>query len=319
MSDNKTCCKSNEIKLRGPRGVVGPPGSQGPAGPQGNPGPQGTPGPPGAQGVQGLTGAGVQGNDGAQGPVGAIGPIGLTGPQGPAGSSTNAKFKRKDSYYVTNGTFTHTVSTDVYLIEVQLVGGGGGCGQVAGNVYAGGGSGSYVKFPLDVIPGQILNFTVGIGASAGFATPAGNGGDTTFMTSFGLVKAGGGLGPKWTNLNQPSPYLIIPGYGGLVDYPSFIQPFTLGINGNDGEINLTAFGGLRVARGGQSPVFYARQRNLNTNIYPENTPVVTINTGTKLSALISSFAPGEGGQQARGGAGIGGTNGAVVITEYYLQ
>jgi hypothetical protein len=49
-------CKSNEIKLRGPRGFVGPAGPQGNLGPQGIQGLQGAPGPQGPQGPQGPAG-----------------------------------------------------------------------------------------------------------------------------------------------------------------------------------------------------------------------------------------------------------------------
>jgi hypothetical protein len=70
----KCSCKSNEIKLRGPRGFVGPAGPQGPVGPQGIQGFQGVPGPQGLQGPQGFSGA--QGNTGPQGPQGNPGPSG---------------------------------------------------------------------------------------------------------------------------------------------------------------------------------------------------------------------------------------------------
>jgi hypothetical protein len=70
--EGKCSCKSNEIKLRGPRGFTGPAGPQGPLGPQGIQGLQGSPGPQGPQGVQGP-----------------IGPQGATGPQGPAGGDGN--------------------------------------------------------------------------------------------------------------------------------------------------------------------------------------------------------------------------------------
>jgi hypothetical protein len=71
-------CKSNEIKLRGPRGFVGPAGPQGPVGPQGIQGLQGAAGPQGVQGPQGTSGA--------AGTPGAIGPA---GPQGTAGIPTS--------------------------------------------------------------------------------------------------------------------------------------------------------------------------------------------------------------------------------------
>ena len=49
-------CKSNEIKLRGPRGFTGPAGPQGPVGPQGPMGIQGVPGLTGPQGPEGPAG-----------------------------------------------------------------------------------------------------------------------------------------------------------------------------------------------------------------------------------------------------------------------
>lgn len=69
--EGKCSCKSNEIKLRGPRGFTGPAGPQGPVGPQGIQGFQGVPGPQGPQGVQGP-----------------IGPEGPQGPPGPGGGSS---------------------------------------------------------------------------------------------------------------------------------------------------------------------------------------------------------------------------------------
>jgi len=67
-------CKSNEIKLKGPRGFVGPAGPQGPVGPQGIQGLQGAPGPQGTQGPQGASGAaGTPGSTGAAGAQGIPG------------------------------------------------------------------------------------------------------------------------------------------------------------------------------------------------------------------------------------------------------
>lgn len=76
-------CKSNEIKLRGPRGFTGPQGPQGLVGPQGIQGLTGPMGPQGPQGPQGITGAaGTDGIDGAPGPAGPAGPAGPQGIQG---------------------------------------------------------------------------------------------------------------------------------------------------------------------------------------------------------------------------------------------
>jgi hypothetical protein len=57
-------CKSNEIKLRGPRGFTGPAGVQGPVGPQGLQGAQGLAGPQGLPGPSGnLNQVNVIGNN----------------------------------------------------------------------------------------------------------------------------------------------------------------------------------------------------------------------------------------------------------------
>ena len=67
-------CKSNEIKLRGPRGFTGPAGVPGMTGPRGLQGQQGLPGPQGPQGPQGVAGtAGTPGSTGPQGPQGIAG------------------------------------------------------------------------------------------------------------------------------------------------------------------------------------------------------------------------------------------------------
>ena len=67
-------CKSNEIKLRGPRGFAGTAGPQGPVGPQGIQGLQGAAGPQGPQGPQGVSGAaGTPGSTGPAGPQGIAG------------------------------------------------------------------------------------------------------------------------------------------------------------------------------------------------------------------------------------------------------
>jgi hypothetical protein len=74
---DKCSCKSNEIKLRGPRGFTGPIGAQGLVGPQGIKGDQGPAGPQGPQGPQGFTGS-----------AGSTGAQGVPGPQGIAGIPT---------------------------------------------------------------------------------------------------------------------------------------------------------------------------------------------------------------------------------------
>ncbi len=75
MSDNnnKSCCKSHDVKLRGPRGYAGSQGLQGTVGPQGQQGIQGLTGPQGPRGLTGATGAtGAQGIQGVAGTSGVV-------------------------------------------------------------------------------------------------------------------------------------------------------------------------------------------------------------------------------------------------------
>jgi len=309
----KCSCKSNEIKLRGPRGFVGPRGPQGPVGPQGLQGLQGAPGISNLPGPQGP--AGPTGPQGVAGPTGPVGPQGATGPQGPAGSGTNVIFKKKTNYFITSGNNTYIVSPNVYYVEIELIGGGGGSGQIGSVVYLGGGSGAYVKFPLNVTPGQTLTFTVGTGANAQFSA---NGGNTTFNTSFGLVIAGGGLGPQWTNSGGMAPFNLKPGYGGIATIPGGLTQ-VLASSGSDGEINITANNDLKVAKGGITPILNGSLAAVTSLVYPENTGNVILDLSTKPINTFPSFSPGTGGARCNNNTGLGGEAGAVIITEYYLQ
>lgn len=91
-------CKSNEIKLRGPRGFVGPQGPQGLVGPQGLQGLQGPAGPQGPQGPQGVAGA-----------AGAPGSTGPQGPQGVAGIPTSIEDTTTINLDYTSGLLTATI------------------------------------------------------------------------------------------------------------------------------------------------------------------------------------------------------------------
>lgn len=97
--EGKCSCKSNEIKLRGPRGFTGPAGPQGPVGPQGIQGFQGAPGPQGPQGPQGPTGA--QGNTGPQ------------GPQGIPGTNGADEYKYISSFFAGGDTFINNTNWHV--------------------------------------------------------------------------------------------------------------------------------------------------------------------------------------------------------------
>lgn len=92
----------------------------------------------------------------------------------------------------TPGNYTFTVPCGVTSLTVQAWGGGGGGygdNNENGVTGRGGGGGAYTTATLAVTSGQVINFTVGGGGTAG-SPIGGNGGDTTFLT----LTAGGGVG-----------------------------------------------------------------------------------------------------------------------------
>lgn len=105
-------CKSNEIKLRGPRGFVGPAGPQGPVGPQGLQGLQGASGPQGVQGPQGFNGGG---NDATLDSVG----IGQTIVYDGTGPDLFTKsIKQGSGINVTSDATTVIISANSLFVEI---------------------------------------------------------------------------------------------------------------------------------------------------------------------------------------------------------
>ena len=108
------------------------------------------------------------------------------------GFSSLGMFGQTTVTYTTPGNYTFTVPCDVTSVTVQAWGGGGGgYGDDDNNNVTGrgGGGGAYTSATLVVTGGQVINFTVGAGGTAGSPT-GGNGGSTTFLT----LSAGGGVG-----------------------------------------------------------------------------------------------------------------------------
>ena len=106
-----------------------------------------------------------------------------------------------DRLAVTDGSFT--VPTDIDEINVIAVaggGGGGGGGQTSFLVAGGGGgAGELVQAFIDVVAGDVINYTAGDGGIAGANVPSfsgGNGGDSTVSigASAAIVTAQGGRG-----------------------------------------------------------------------------------------------------------------------------
>lgn len=100
---------------------------------------------------------------------------------------------------IVTATGNFTVPAGVYLLDVELWGGGGGGGGSGsgGGTSGGGGAGGYARGIFSVTPGQVIACTIGAAGSGGGAGGAGSGGGST---SFGaLMSATGGGG------GQPNP------------------------------------------------------------------------------------------------------------------
>ena len=87
------------------------------------------------------------------------------------------------------GTRTFTVPANVYSLDVEVVGAGGGGSNNAGTGNIGAGGGGYGRKIITVVPGQMISYTVGLGGIV--SDPGGVGGDTIFNTT---LIGNGGLG-----------------------------------------------------------------------------------------------------------------------------
>jgi len=89
---------------------------------------------------------------------------------------------------ITPGTRTFTVPSNVFSLDVEVVGAGGGgtSNPVDGNI--GGGGGGYARKILAVTPGQVITYTVGLGGAV-FGGTGLDGGDSIFDTT--LIATGG--------------------------------------------------------------------------------------------------------------------------------
>lgn len=98
--------------------------------------------------------------------------------------------------FTSSGTFT--VPTDVYTLQVTVVGagGGGGGGVLASAGEGGGGGGTIMNTPMTVSPGMMITVTVGTGGSAGTGTGDGTAGTSSSISVSGISEpvftAGGG-------------------------------------------------------------------------------------------------------------------------------
>ncbi len=280
-------------------------GIQGPIGPAG---PQGVPGPQGVAGTNGLnaliktttelagsncanggtkieTGLDANGNG-----VLDAGEVNTSQTQfvcNGVGNTTSGGMH----IFLTDGSFTVPIGVTTILVEVWGAGGGGGnggngtcgsCGWTSGG--GGGGSGGYKKRILNVTPGQIITYSIGIGGGPLLA-----GGSSSFG---GIIANGGQPG-----VNGSGPYTSggVGGAGG-----------TGGSGGNNGSngANVTDKGGSggsggNAAQGiGFGGIGGAQQNNNYANGY-----------NGSVGERASGGGGGSGvrnGKDASGNFGIGG-------------
>lgn len=98
------------------------------------------------------------------------------------------------------GTYSFTVPSDVYILYVDLlIGGGGGGGGAMGSTKNGGNGGRgqiLYNYLVRVNPGDVLMITIGTGGTGGVAGANGKAGGTSSIGTL-LAANGGGYGPYW--------------------------------------------------------------------------------------------------------------------------
>ena len=197
--------------------------------------------------------------------------------------------------YTTTGNGTWTCPAGVTSVTVECWGGGGSGGGLTYNastsicVSGGGGAGgSYVKYTVSVTPGNVYNFTVGVGAAA--ATGAGGAGGSTY---FGNTTAGVSTGAS---------ILATGGAGGATE----TGVGTYGGTGNNvGNIFIGGAAGGVGSTTGNIPSSGATINSAGTS--------GNASTGGSQSSAGAGVAGGAGYSGAGGaGAGSGGAGGAQV-------
>lgn len=160
--------------------------------------------------------------------------------------------------YTQNGVFI--APPNVSLVYVTLVGGGGGS-AVNGLDRSGGGAGaSLINIPVYILPGQIIDITIGQSGSGVGGVTAGNGG-TTFFGS--MLYAGGGNGGDtvfgggqggniigFSGSVGASPNAAITSSLNIVSRLSYYSGFVVGCGGGDNSV----FGGSVIASDGNPTV-----------------------------------------------------------------
>jgi len=146
--------------------------------------------------------------------------------------------------YSSPGSYSYTVPAGVYTLYCTGTGAGGGGGGLGpnprgSNYYPGGGGAGCIRYPLAVIPGQVINIVIGTGG-AGQGSGGGTGSATTFagVTLYGGNGGGaGGGGGASTGANilagtGATGYWGSPGSSGASSDPSISTSYGYGGTAN---------------------------------------------------------------------------------------
>ena len=116
---------------------------------------------------------------------------------------------------VVTATGNWVVPAGIFLVDVELWGGGGGGGGSGsgGGTSGGGGAGGYARGTFQVTPGQVIACTIGAaGSGSGPGGSGGSGGTTSFGAMMSATGGGGGaLNPSGNGGNGGA------GTGGLIN------------------------------------------------------------------------------------------------------
>lgn len=191
--------------------------------------------------------------------------------------------------FQTAGSGNFTVPAGVYSLYYRLWGGGGGGGG-GGGTSAGnaGGAGGYSEGWIDVVPGQVIPYTVGAGGTGGTTAGGGtagvSGGSSSFNSTItctpGIAGAGGGTGGGTAGagsggdlnmsgtsgsgpagLQQGTLYLGPPGGGGygvgpsVYGYSTSVTPGRAPSGGGHGGVG-SSTGAAQVGGAGQPGALY---------------------------------------------------------------
>lgn len=161
-----------------------------------------------------------------------------------------AAFKVSRAILTTPGSFSWPVPAAVTRVRIKPWGGGGG-GGFGNNPSgpAGGATGAYFEWTVDVSPGDVITGTIGPAGAAGFSGTNGTAGGDTSVTVNGQTRvAGGGAGGVNAATNNVSNSVPGGAVTGTVDLARAGSPSSGGLQGYSGSGSLFYAG-----KGGDAP------------------------------------------------------------------